>query len=68
MPSRTNKFRGRRTHGRGKKSGRGAGKMGGHGNAGLLKHKFMWVLKTIPSTLVVMVSNVLRKWSLPKYP
>ncbi len=48
MPSRTNKFRGRRTHGRGKKSGRGAGKMGGHGNAGLLKHKYMWVLKNDP--------------------
>jgi large subunit ribosomal protein L15 len=48
MPSRTNKFRGSRTHGRGKKAGRGAGKMGGHGNAGLHKHKFMSVLKYDP--------------------
>jgi len=48
MPSRTNKFRGGRTHGRGKKSGRGAGKQGGHGNAGLHKHKTMTVLKYDP--------------------
>ena len=34
MPSRTKKFRGYRTHGRGKKSGRGAGIIGGHGKAG----------------------------------
>ena len=33
MVSRTEKFRGSRTHGRGKKSGRGAGKRGGKGNA-----------------------------------
>ena len=37
MPSRTKKFRGYRTHGRGKKSGRGAGIIGGHGQAGLGK-------------------------------
>ncbi|WP_019177508.1 uL15m family ribosomal protein [Methanomassiliicoccus luminyensis] len=48
MVSRTNKFRGSRTHGRGKKSGRGAGKMGGHGNAGLHKHKTISVLKYDP--------------------
>ena len=34
MPSRTKKFRGYRTHGRGKKSGRGAGIIGGHGKTG----------------------------------
>lgn len=48
MPSRTFKFRGQRTHGRGKKSGRGTGKMGGRGNAGLHKHKFMAMLKYAP--------------------
>lgn len=48
MPSRTYKFRGQRTHGRGKKSGRGAGKMGGRGNSGLHKHKFMAMLKYAP--------------------
>ena len=45
MPSRTKKFRGLRTHGRGKKSGRGAGIIGGHGNAGLGKHKKIHMLK-----------------------
>jgi len=40
MPSRTRKFRGLRTHGRGIKAGRGAGKQGGRGNAGLHKYKF----------------------------
>lgn len=45
MVSRTNKFRGGRTHGRGKKAGRGAGIHGGTGNAGLHKHKFMHTLK-----------------------
>ncbi len=45
MVSRTNKFRGNRTHGRGRKSGRGAGIHGGTGNAGLHKHKFMHMLK-----------------------
>jgi len=45
MPSRTKKFRGMRTHGRGKKSGRGAGIIGGHGNAGLGKHKKLHMLK-----------------------
>ena len=39
MPSRTKKFRGLRTHGRGIKAGRGAGKQGGRGNAGLHKYK-----------------------------
>ncbi|MEM3852220.1 MAG: uL15 family ribosomal protein [Methanomassiliicoccales archaeon] len=48
MVSRTNKFRGSRTHGRGKKSGRGAGIHGGRGNAGLHKHKYMHTLKYDP--------------------
>ncbi|MCX8174224.1 MAG: 50S ribosomal protein L15 [Thermoplasmata archaeon] len=48
MPSRTYKFRGHRTHGRGYKSGRGAGIRGGKGNAGLHKHKFMAVNKYRP--------------------
>ncbi len=48
MVSKTNKFRGSRTHGRGKKSGRGAGKHGGTGNAGLHKHKVMHMLKYMP--------------------
>src|SRR5437867_9654725 len=44
MPRRTKKLRGSRTHGRGKKHGRGKGCRGGHGNAGLHKHKFKWML------------------------
>jgi large subunit ribosomal protein L15 len=48
MPSRTRKFRGGRTHGRGMKAGRGKGKRGGFGNAGLHKHKFKWMLKYDP--------------------
>jgi len=48
MPSRTRKFRGSRTHGRGKKAGRGAGLRGGRGNAGLHKHKVMHMLKFMP--------------------
>ena len=39
------KFRGARTHGRGKKAGRGKGKRGGTGLAGLHKHKWIWTLK-----------------------
>lgn len=45
MPSRTKKFRGKRTHGRGKKSGRGAGIIGGHGQAGLGKTGKIGMLK-----------------------
>jgi len=45
MPSRSKKFRGLRTHGRGKKAGRGAGIIGGHGNAGLGKHEKLRMLK-----------------------
>ncbi len=45
---RNEKLRGSRTHGRGKKAGRGAGKRGGRGNAGLLKHKFNWMVKYDP--------------------
>ena len=48
MVSRTNKCRGSRYHGRGKKAGRGAGKRGGRGNAGLNKHKVMTRLKYMP--------------------
>lgn len=36
------------THGRGKKGGRGAGLRGGRGNAGLLKHRFMHMIKYMP--------------------
>ncbi|MEW5937798.1 MAG: uL15m family ribosomal protein [Candidatus Thermoplasmatota archaeon] len=48
MPSRTSRFRGSRTHGRGKKAGRGAGKRGGRGLAGLHKHKVMQMIKYMP--------------------
>lgn len=48
MPSRTGRFRGSRTHGRGKKAGRGAGKRGGRGLAGLHKHKVMHMIKHMP--------------------
>ncbi len=36
------------THGRGKKGGRGAGLRGGRGNAGLIKHKWMHMVKYMP--------------------
>jgi len=39
------------THGRGKKGGRGAGLRGGRGNAGLLKHKYMHMVKYMPDHL-----------------
>jgi len=48
MVSRTSKFRGSRTHGRGKKAGRGAGLRGGRGNAGLHKHKWISIVKYDP--------------------
>jgi len=48
LPSRTKKFRGLRTHGRGIKAGRGAGKQGGRGNAGLHKYKFKSMLIYAP--------------------
>ena len=48
MPSRTKKFRGYRTHGRGKKSGRGAGIIGGHGKAGYGKTGKIGMLKYEP--------------------
>ena len=38
MSKKPDKHRGSRTHGRGKKAGRGAGLRGGRGNAGLNKH------------------------------
>ncbi|UCE37784.1 MAG: 50S ribosomal protein L15 [Thermoplasmata archaeon] len=45
---RTEKHRGSRTYGRGKKAGRGAGKRGGRGNAGLHKHKYITTVKNDP--------------------
>jgi len=36
------------THGKGKKGGRGAGLRGGRGNAGLLKHRYTYMLKNMP--------------------
>jgi large subunit ribosomal protein L15 len=48
MVARTRKLRGSRTHGRGKKHGRGAGGRGGTGMAGLHKHKFKWMIKYDP--------------------
>jgi len=42
---RNEKFRGKRTHGHGKKGGRGHGKRGGRGNAGGHKHHFIKTLK-----------------------
>jgi large subunit ribosomal protein L15 len=45
---RTEKQRGGRTHGRGKKAGRGAGLRGGRGNAGLLKHNHMKMIVNDP--------------------
>ena len=38
-------YRGDRTHGRGRKAGRGAGKKGGRGNAGRFSHKKLSVIK-----------------------
>lgn len=46
--TKTKRFRGSMTHGRGKKGGRGAGLRGGRGNAGLHKHKFMHMIKYMP--------------------
>ncbi len=48
MRNRCEKFRGSRTHGRGKKAGRGAGKRGGRGQAGLHKHKYITTVKYHP--------------------
>ena len=36
------------THGKGKKGGRGSGLRGGRGNAGLCKHKYMYMMKYMP--------------------
>ena len=44
----TKKFRGSMTHGKGKKGGRGAGLRGGRGNAGLLKHRYTYMIKNMP--------------------
>jgi len=48
MVSKTDRFRGSRTHGRGMKRGRGAGLRGGRGNAGLHKHKYSYTVKYMP--------------------
>jgi len=48
VKNKTKKYRGSRTHGRGKKAGRGAGLKGGRGNAGLHKHKYMHMIKYMP--------------------
>jgi large subunit ribosomal protein L15 len=48
MVSKTKKYRGSRTHGRGRKAGRGAGLRGGRGKAGLHKHKYKRMLKYFP--------------------
>ncbi len=45
---RTKRLRGYRTHGRGRKAGRGKGKRGGRGQAGLQKHRFKWIVKYDP--------------------
>ncbi len=37
------------THGRGKKAGRGAGLKGGRGNAGLGKHRVIYMQKNMPN-------------------
>jgi large subunit ribosomal protein L15 len=47
--TKTKKFRGSMTHGKGKKGGRGAGLKGGKGNAGLLKHRYMHMVKNMPN-------------------
>jgi large subunit ribosomal protein L15 len=51
MPSRTKKMRGSRTHGRGKKAGRGAGLIGGRGRAGLSKTGKIYMFKHEPQLL-----------------
>jgi large subunit ribosomal protein L15 len=43
---RTNRNRGSRYNGHGKKARRGAGKRGGRGKAGAFKHRKMWIRKT----------------------
>ena len=48
VKNKTKKYRGSRTHGRGKKAGRGAGLKGGRGNAGSHKHKYMHMIKYMP--------------------
>jgi len=48
VKNKTKKYRGSRTHGRGKKAGRGAGLKGGRGNAGLHKHKYIHMIKYMP--------------------
>ena len=49
MGQRSQKHRGRcRTNGRGHKAGRGAGKRGGRGNAGMNKHRVMTRIKYMP--------------------
>ena len=50
MGQRSQKHRGRcRTNGRGHQAGRGAGKRGGRGNAGMNKHRVMTRIKYMPN-------------------
>ena len=48
VKTRTKKLRGGH-YGRGMKSGRGKGKKGGNGMAGLHKHRWVWTLKNDPN-------------------
>ena len=66
--TKTKKFRGSMTHGKGKKGGRGAGLRGGKGNAGLCKHKFMYMNKYMPGHYGVhgfkRPQNILKKYKI----
>jgi large subunit ribosomal protein L15 len=48
MRDRTKKMRGSGTFGMGKKGARGGGTKGGKGNAGLHKHKYIYMIKYAP--------------------
>lgn len=81
MSRKNERYRGSRTHGRGKKGGRGAGLRGGKGNAGLNKHNQLRVkidnpryfgrigFKRDPSLItnkgIINVGNI--QSNLPKY-
>lgn len=53
MRPKTKKRRGKRTHGRGMKAGRGKGHKGGSGNAGGHKHHFMRTLKLAKQGIIL---------------
>jgi len=81
MSRKNERYRGSRTHGRGKKGGRGAGLRGGRGNAGLNKHNQLRVKienpdyfgrkgfkrdpSLIPDKGIINVGNI--QSNLPKY-